>query len=472
MFNPLVGSIIMALAEMACLGSLLGWQFTIAMTAKSAAEDRMFPALFKKVNSMGAPLTGMLVMGVVQTLLALSTMSPTLSEQFYALVNLAVVTNVVPYIMALSALIVMMQKAGTPQSTYRLNVAVTVLALLYSIYAIYASGASAVLGGMLVMGIGYTIYGFLSPRFELTPGRKVPVAAGAVALALLCGMGAAPGSAATLDRIRETGVVRLGYLDGVRPFSYRDEAGKPAGYAVKLCERVAADLGRELSLPALRAEFVPVERDVRFDAVAKGSIDLLCAAGAPSLRLREQVSFSIPIFPGGIGALVRKDSPAGLRAILSGEPQPFSPRWRASLGQVLQRRTFTVVGKSPTETWLAGRMTDFDHVATIAPVDSLDLGVERVASRNADVMYGERDLLLGAAKRSASANELTVLERKYTFEPIAFALARGDEDFRLFVDRALSRFYGSADLRGLYEPAFGKPDAETERFFRNSTLPE
>ena len=40
MFNPTVGSIIMALAAMACVGSLLGWQFTIAQTAKAAAEDR------------------------------------------------------------------------------------------------------------------------------------------------------------------------------------------------------------------------------------------------------------------------------------------------------------------------------------------------------------------------------------------------------------------------------------------------
>ena len=50
-------------------------------------------------------------MGVVQSLMALSTISPNLSEQFSALVNLAVVTNVVPYIIALSALKVMMEAA-------------------------------------------------------------------------------------------------------------------------------------------------------------------------------------------------------------------------------------------------------------------------------------------------------------------------------------------------------------------------
>ena len=165
MFNPAIGSIIMALAVMACLGSLLGWQFTIAQTGKAAADERMFPAFFAKVNRMGAPITGMIVLGIVQSLLALSTISPTLSEQFSALVNLAVVTNVVPYIIALSALMVMMQTAGVAQTTYRRNVVVAVIAMLYSVYAIYASGKDAVLGGMLAMGIGFVIWGFIAPRF-------------------------------------------------------------------------------------------------------------------------------------------------------------------------------------------------------------------------------------------------------------------------------------------------------------------
>src|SRR3954454_244387 len=69
MFNPVVGSIVMGLAVTACLGSLLGWQFTLAETGRSAADDRMFPAFFSKVNSMGAPITGMIVLGVVQSLL-------------------------------------------------------------------------------------------------------------------------------------------------------------------------------------------------------------------------------------------------------------------------------------------------------------------------------------------------------------------------------------------------------------------
>ena len=164
MFSPAVGSIIMALAVMACLGSLLGWQFTLAQTAKSAADERMFPSFFSKVNSSGAPIAGMVLMGIVQSVLALSTISPSLSQQFGVLVNLAVVTNVVPYIIALSALPLMMKTAGVDQAKYRKNVAVALVAMLYSVYAIYASGKDAVLGGAIVWGIGYLIWGFIAAR--------------------------------------------------------------------------------------------------------------------------------------------------------------------------------------------------------------------------------------------------------------------------------------------------------------------
>ena len=169
MFNPTIGSIIMVLAIMACLGSLLGWQFTIAQTGKAAADERMFPAFFTKINRLGAPVTGMVVLGVVQSLLALSTMSPTLSEQFAALVNLAVVTNVLPYIISLSALVVMMKAAGVARPKFRLNVAVTLVAMLYSTYALYASGYEAVMGGMLVTALAFVVWGFIAPRFAAKP---------------------------------------------------------------------------------------------------------------------------------------------------------------------------------------------------------------------------------------------------------------------------------------------------------------
>jgi putrescine:ornithine antiporter len=109
--------------------------------------------------------------------MALSTISPSLNEQFSALVNLAVVTNVIPYILALSGLMVMMRNAGVTQKVYRRNTFVAAVAMIYSVYAIFASGKDAVLGGMIVMGIGYIIYGFLAIRFSAA-ARATPVIPG------------------------------------------------------------------------------------------------------------------------------------------------------------------------------------------------------------------------------------------------------------------------------------------------------
>ncbi|NBB66274.1 amino acid permease, partial [Pseudomonas sp. ODNR1LW] len=80
-FNPMVGNIVMALAVMACVGSLLGWQFTLAQTAKMTADQNLFLKLFSKVNASNAPVIGMIVCGVLQTLMAVSTISPDAAAQ-------------------------------------------------------------------------------------------------------------------------------------------------------------------------------------------------------------------------------------------------------------------------------------------------------------------------------------------------------------------------------------------------------
>ena len=87
-------------------------------------------------------------------------------------------------------------------------------------------------------------------------------------------------------------------------------------------------------------------------------------------------------------------------------------------------------------------------------------------------MFVRLTLLLDAAKRSLSADDLLVLERQFTFGPIAFALERGDADFRLLVDKALGQLFGSEEFHRLYVKWFGEPDAEADMFFKLSTLPE
>ncbi|QQZ40035.1 putrescine-ornithine antiporter [Pseudomonas sp. SK3(2021)] len=165
MFNPVVGNIIMVLAVVACVGSLLGWQFTLAQTAKMTADERMFPAVFSKISERNAPIVGMIVCAVLQSLMALSTISPNASAQFSKLVSLAAVTNLIPYVTAATGLLVMMYKARVSAGIYARNTLLLLIAVAYSLYALFACGKDAVFGGAIVLAFGFLLYGFLAKRF-------------------------------------------------------------------------------------------------------------------------------------------------------------------------------------------------------------------------------------------------------------------------------------------------------------------
>ena len=167
MFDETIGKVIMGLMVMSCFGSLLGWQFTIAQVFKSSAEEGYFPAFFKKVTSKDAPIVGMVTITALQTLLSLMTISPSLNKQFNVLVDLAVVTNVIPYLLSMAALAVLLKAENVAPQKYKTTVFVAFICSLYSIYALYAAGEQAMLYGSIVTFIGWTLYGFVSYKFDL-----------------------------------------------------------------------------------------------------------------------------------------------------------------------------------------------------------------------------------------------------------------------------------------------------------------
>ena len=278
--------------------------------------------------------------------------------------------------------------------------------------------------------------------------------------------------AGTLDRVRDLGKLKLGYRVDARPFSYEDESRKPAGYSLVLCRRVANAVKAEPGFAQIAVEYVKVGSEDRFDAVKEGKIDLLCGAATATLERRKTVDFSTPIFPSGIGALLRRDAPERLKAALEGREPPYRPLWRASLAEVLEKRVLSAQAGTTTESWLAKRREELNVNADIVTVPSYREGVDRVLGRRSDVLFGDRAILLDAAARSSSAHDLVVLTRQFTYEPLALASARGDDDFRLLVDRTLSRLYRSGEIAGIYTSFFGEPDANALAFFGFVALPE
>jgi ABC-type amino acid transport substrate-binding protein len=279
-----------------------------------------------------------------------------------------------------------------------------------------------------------------------------------------------PASAATLDRMQQTGKLTLGYRADARPFSYRDESGNADGYAVGLCKELAEKIKSDQGLSTLTVELVPVTVEEEFQAVRDGKVDLLCGA-AETLTSRKDVDFSVPVFPGGIGALLRANAPVGLREVLSGRP-PAGPLWRGYPAQILEKQTLCAVGGTPSEKWVSDSLDKLQLTASVVPVKSYEEGVQRALDGSCNVFFADRSILLDEATRGPSARDLTVLKRQFTYAPIALALERNDADFRLVVDRALSQLFGSREFHDLYVKWFGEPNESVDTFFKLSTLPE
>ena len=91
-------------------------------------------------------------------------------------------------------------------------------------------------------------------------------------------------------------------------------------------------------------------------------------------------------------------------------------------------------------------------------------------NRSSDVLFGERSILLDAKKRNPAGGDLIVLDRLFTYEPLALALARGSEDLRLLVDKSLSSLSRSGETQNLYKRFFGEPDENALTFFRMNTI--
>jgi polar amino acid transport system substrate-binding protein len=290
---------------------------------------------------------------------------------------------------------------------------------------------------------------------------------------LLAGIVPDLASAATLDRIKQAAKITLAFEPDARPFSFLDTTGKPAGYSVVLCQRVADAVKQQLGLPDLKIDWVPVAAADRLHALQQGTADLLCGLDPVSLTSRKEADFSISIFPGGVGAVMRTDAPIAVKEVLEQGRPSDRPVWRGSPARtVLDQQIFSVVGGTSAAKWLEGRVAAFDLAAAVAPVKDYAAGIDKIVNGEAGVFFGDYAALLDAARRNAASGNLVVLARRFTYEPIALGMARGEDDLRLLVDGVLSATYRAKDFSDVYRSWFGPPDESVVTFFRQTTLPE
>ena len=96
----------------------------------------------------------------------------------------------------------------------------------------------------------------------------------AVAAAIAC-FGTTEVSAATLDRIKSSGVVKLAYRVDAPPYSFKNKTGIPSGYTVDLCRAITASLKNQLESPDIKIEpFNAAGLTIEFGQVAARNRDI------------------------------------------------------------------------------------------------------------------------------------------------------------------------------------------------------
>jgi ABC-type amino acid transport substrate-binding protein len=263
-------------------------------------------------------------------------------------------------------------------------------------------------------------------------------------LVLLLAASAAPAQDATLDKIRKTGTIALGYRVDAVPFAFDGPDQRPAGFSVDLCKRVAAGLARALKLPGVNMRWVPVTSENRIEQVASGKVDLECGTTTVTLGRQERVDFSLVTFLDGGAFLARGAQGSGPRT-----PRDLgSARVGVSAGTTTEKALRQLVAENGTG-------------AEVVALPSHVEGVNQLMAGKIQMYAADRTVLIGLAMNAAREAPLQLLDFQFSYEPYALVMRR-DPDFRLAVNRELAQVFREGEIVALYSTWFGRFGAPPE----------
>lgn len=277
-----------------------------------------------------------------------------------------------------------------------------------------------------------------------------------LALTLFAGAADVSAQGGTLDKIRQSGAITLGYREASIPFSYVGENRQPAGYSVELCQRVAESVKRQLGLSDLQVKWVQVTPADRVARLVSGEIDLECGSTTNTLARQEQVSFSLLTFADGGSLLMKIDS--GLDSLAD-----------------MKGRKIGVVPGTTTERALAAALARGKVKAETVKLKDHAEGLVAVMEGKVDAYASDRVILVGLVLGSGNRERLRLSQELYSYEPYALMMRKGDPAFRLAVNRELARLYRSEGIYAIYDRwlgVLGTPGPLLKSLYFLNGLPE
>lgn len=247
-------------------------------------------------------------------------------------------------------------------------------------------------------------------------------------------------AADTLSKVRDTKTITIGYQEGSIPFSFLDDNKKPTGYAIELCLKFVAAVQKELKLPQLKVEYVPVNSFNRIPAIVEGRADIECGTTTNTPERRKQVAFTIPHFIAAARLLVKANS--DIRNWSDLRNRKIVMTKGAVQEKVVKARN---EASALNMTILEGKdHLDSFHILEQGQVDAFAMGDV--------VLYGFR-----AKAKDPSA--YAIVGDPLSAEPYAAMFKKDDPAFKVVIDNEMARIMYSGELNKLYDKWFMNPVA-------------
>lgn len=275
-------------------------------------------------------------------------------------------------------------------------------------------------------------------RFPSISYLRVFVSACAVTLAI----GAqAQTSDPVVDRIKKSGVVRIGYNPNNKPFAFPGPDDQPSGFTIDLCKRVAEKLGPAMGLAAaVRIEYKTIKSSERIPMLVEGAIDMECGASTNTLERQKSINFSVTFFTAAGRMLIAKDK--GIKDYRD-----------------LRKDTRILVVKGTTgQATLPARLSSLGKSATIVEVDT-ETEAENILKEGKADGYVTDDVLLYAVRgKMPKPEQWEVIGKNLSIEPYGLMLPKGADQFEAMVDGVLREIYASGAVFGMYDRWFQTKD--------------
>ncbi|MCP1318010.1 amino acid ABC transporter substrate-binding protein [Halomonas sp. 707B3] len=242
----------------------------------------------------------------------------------------------------------------------------------------------------------------------------------------------------TLQRLSETGTLRVGYGD-TAPFSYQDEEGNVLGYSIELCQRVAAQLQQQLNLPKLDIEYVFRTPGNRVQLLNSGEIDIECNASTNNAERRRSADFSLSHFFVSVRFVALKENQFFTLQDLAGRSVSVA-RGTVNVGQINQ----------------ANREQQLN--LSVVPVETLQEAFDLVTEGRVAAFAMDDILLSTMIAESEDPSAYSLSEEAVTAEePLGLLMRQGDQALVEQVNQALREIYQRGDILALYERWFLQP---------------